>query len=215
MGIVLLQVILIILNVLFFMWTEPAERSSVVWLSYTFTTISYLLLEAAILVPSKYKWAPWNWSIIYIAAMLFISELIIGVIFGCLVTSVPWTVTIQLILLLGFMVWGYMHISAAVTSNKALDKQAEEAVYAKDVALKVKDMIALVGDDAARKAVKALYEKIWCSPRASNDDARVYESQVAAGVEELKVFVAENNWQEVERMAGELITAAEQRNRLL
>lgn len=214
MGVVLLQVVLIILNILFFMWTGP-ERSSVVWLSYTFTTISYLLLEAAILVPNPHKWAPWNWTIIYIASMLFIAELIIGIIFGCLVTSVSWTVTIQLILLLGFMVWGYFHISAVSTSNKALEKQAEEALYAKDVALQVKGLIALVGDAEVRKVVKSLYEKIWCSPRASNDNARVYESQIAAGVEELKALVAEDNWAEVERLAKELVQLADERNRSL
>ncbi|MBQ3204731.1 MAG: hypothetical protein IJB39_07120 [Alistipes sp.] len=213
-GIVLLQVILIILNILFFMWTGP-ERSSVVWLSYAFSTIAYLILEAAILVPRDYKSSPWSWSIIYIATMLFISELIIGIIFGCLVTSITWAITIQLLLLLGFMIWGYMHISATVSSSRALKKQAEESIYAKEVALQVKGLIALVSDASTRKVVKSLYEKIWCSPRSSNNTARSYESRVTAGVEELKILVAEANWVEVERLSNELLIIADQRNSML
>ncbi len=214
LGIVLLQAVLVILNVLFFMWTGP-ERSSVVWLSYAFSTIAYLILEAVVIVPRKYKWRTWNLSLIYIAAMLFVSELLLGIVLACLTTNVALCVTFQLILLLGFMVWGYMHVTASIATTSALKKQEQEALYTKNVALRVKDLIAAVADSSARKQVKELYECIWCSPHASNERVVSYEARVEAGVEELKVLVADSNWAEVERVAKELIAVAKKRNSLL
>ncbi len=214
LGIVLLQVVLVILNILFFMWTGPG-RSSVVWLSYAFSTIAYLVLEAVILVPRKYKWRAWNFSLIYIAAMFFVSELILGIVLSLLTTNVTLCLTLQLILLLGFMVWGYMHVKTSLTTTEALIKQEEESVYAKELALQVKGLIANVSDSSARKQVKELYEHIWCSPRASNEKAMVYETRITAGVEELKAIVAESNWTEVERVAKELVALAKQRNSVL
>ena len=214
LGVVLLQAVLVILNVLFFMWTGP-ERSNVVWLSYAFSTIAYLILEAVIIVPRKYKWRTWNLSLVYIAAMLFVSELVLGIILACVTTSVAFCVTVQLILLLGFMIWGYMHVTASMATTSALNKQEREAVYAKDLALQVKDLIVLVPDASARKYVKELYESIWCSPRASNKQAMAYEARIAAGIEELKVLIADTNWEEVEKLAKELIVVVKQRNTIL
>lgn len=215
LGIILLQVILVVLNVLFFMWTEPSMRSSVVWLSYTFVTISYLILEAAILVPRQYQSRTWNWSLIYIAAMLFVAELFLGIVLSSLFDTITLPITIQLVTLLGFMVWGYLHVSASTKTTAALKKQEQEAVYARDLALQVKGLISLVPDNTARKNIKDLYEKIWCSPRASNPRAQECERSIELGIEDLKAFISVAKWDEVSQLAKDLMILADKRNTML
>lgn len=214
MGVVLLQVVLIVLNVLFFMWTGP-ERSDVVWLSYVFATIAYLVFEAVVLVSRNYKWRAWNWNLIYISLLFFVSELIVGVVLASLTTNMVLAITIHLILLLGFMIWGYFLVSASTTSSLALKQQEQDAIYAKELALIIKNLGDEIEDVGVRKFIHKLYETLWCSPRASNSRAREYESQIASGVEELKLLIAEARWSEVCEKAKSLNILAQKRNTLL
>ena len=212
---ILLQVILVFLNVLFFLWVETESCSTVTWISYACTMLSYVVLEIAILVPRRDNWYVWGLSLIYIATMYFIVVFVSSVALSLVVESITIALSVQLILALIFIVWGSLHLLANRNSARTLQEQEQKIEYVRIVGARLKSMTLTVTDVEANKELKKLYDIVWCSPIKSNSVAREYERKVILGVGDLEKAVVAESWGDVISITRGLAIDANTRNSMI
>ncbi|MBO5806978.1 MAG: hypothetical protein J6Q98_02145 [Bacteroidaceae bacterium] len=211
---VVLQLVLIVLNVLFFLWVDT-DCGAVVWISYACATVAYIVLETAYLLPRSDKGRAWGYVIPYIATMFFVVDLIAGVLLSLFVDSVAFALTVHLIIIISFIVWGALHIGANRSISKSLERQTQDAQYVKIVAARLKAMAIMVKDENVRKEIGKLYDVVYASPIKTNAMAHEYEMKVFAGVDELEVMVAAEQWMNAAELLKRLSIIAATRNRML
>lgn len=212
---ILLQVILILLNLLFFLWADTENCSAVTWISYACAMLAYAVLEIAVLVPRRDNWYVWGLNLVYIAIMYFLVVLISGVVLSLVVKSITIALSVQLVLVLIFIVWGSLHLLANRNSSQALLVQEQKVEYVRIVGDRLKSMILTVSNVDANKELKKLYDIVRCSPIKSNSVACEYEKKVILGVGDLEKAVIVESWSDVISISRGLIIDANTRNSMI
>lgn len=211
---VVLQIILVVLNVLFFLWVD-SDCGAVTWISYACATLAYIVVEFALLLPRSDKGRAWGYVLPYIAISFFVVELISGIVLSLVTESVALALTVHLLVISAFVVWGSLHIAANRNSASAFEQQKKNAEYVKVAGARLKAMSLMVHDDDARRELSRLYDTVWSSPVKSNDMAREYEYKVISGIDELEIAVSAGRWADVVALSQRLSIVAGTRNRML
>lgn len=211
---VLLQVILLLLNLLFFIWVGT-DCSRVTWFSYGCAMVAYAILELDVLV-LRHKSTPARGSFTtYLALALFLAEVVIGIVLSLITDNLVVAVSVQLVLLLIFATFGGLFMSSNRKLESTFNKQQEEAEYIRDVSRRLKSIEIQVTDAAARKEVRKLNDIVRCSPVKTNNVARGYEVKVMQGVDAMATAAGAQDWATVAEIARNLAVDAASRNNVL
>lgn len=211
---ILLQIILVILNAMFFLWKD-SDCSIVTWISYASTMIAYAVMEMVFLVPSRDNWHISMLNLVYIAITFFVVELISGIVLSIVTENVTVALMFQLSIMLIFCVWGGVHVLASRNSLQALKEREQNIEYTKIIDKKLRNILLLVNDESASKELKKLQDIIQSSPIKSNSIAREYEKKVVLGIGDLENAVSNKCWDEVISISRNLSIYANSRNNML
>lgn len=211
-GVIVFFVVLIILNILFFMWVGLSSNAAI--LSYVVTTLAYFLC-GALLLPRKDGNPVWSWTLNIISIAFFVVEFIASIVLGCLTDSIVIVGTAHLLIILGFILWAAPHVASYFNSRNMVEQQEKNAAYVKNLSDKLRGIMLHIEDKETRKVVEKLTDTIWCSPRATNKEAQVKEAAVAEAVAEIEKGVADADWALVTSIAQSAIVTAKERNMLV
>lgn len=211
---ILLQIILVILNAMFFLWKD-SDCSIVTWISYASTMIAYAVMEMVFLVPRRDNWHISMLNLVYIAITFFVVELISGIVLSIVTENVTVALMFQLSIMLIFCVWGGVHVLASRNSLQALKEREQNIEYTKIIDKKLRNILLLVNDESAGKELKKLQDIIQSSPIKSNSIAREYEKKVVLGIGDLENAVSNKCWDEVISISRNLSIYANSRNNML
>ena len=192
-------VVLAVFNVLFFLWTD--DRGAVEWLSYGFITVGYLWFMATLLAPRSGGNATYALTLPYVACSYLLAATVAGVALMILTDSVAMALSVQLVVLALYLVRFGVHHAANRATTQAVASHKSDVDYVRTTAARIKVLAASAGDDAAAKALRHLYDTVWCTPvggTSSNaglhtlvaDHLAALESAVAAGDRERVIAVA-------------------------
>lgn len=204
--------VLLILNILFFIWVGLSSGVSI--LSYATMTIAYFIFGATLL-PRKDGNKVWSWPISFIALLFLILEIAAGVALSLLTSSMLLAITAQLVIILCFILWSAPHVAAFLNSRRMVQQQEENAVYVKNLTIRLKNAMLLINNDEARNAVEKLADTIWCSPHGTKRSVADLEATVARNVTTIEALVAAAEWEQVAQLAKSTNVIAAQRNNLL
>lgn len=203
-------VVLIVFNVLFFLWTD-ADRGAVEWLSYGFVTGGYLWFLAALFSPRSGGNDTYALTLPYVAGGYLAAASIAGVALMILTDSTAIALSVHLVLLTIYMLRFGLHHAANTATTAAVAAQKRDVDYVRNTAADIKMLTASVDDDAAAKALRHLYDTVRCSPvHAASTDERL-QRITAEKMASLESAVAERDWVRVVSVARQLDAAFESR----
>jgi len=212
----ILAILLTIYNVIIFV--IPVEKTVSFWLSYTFTSISFILqlfvlyvaFKKATTLRSKFLGFP----IVYIGITYLAVQVAVGFLFVLLPIIPSWIAVIVMVLLLG--VATICLITTEASKDEILrieNKVAAKRFYIDSLTVDVELIINKTADSELKKHLSKLVDIIRYSDPMSNEQLRYLEDTIAKKIIELKNQVISSDVDNAQLTTNELIQLFEERNK--
>ena len=214
LNILLDLVFLIVFNVVFFV-VSGTEHSSNVWLSYGFIHFSYLMvLITPFLVRKSSSSHVFGLAIVGVSSVYFIVEFITGLIFIFIdPESIKVSLTVQVIIAGVYLVMLLANLIANESTADAIETHENEVKFIKNESSRVKAMMDKFDDKKTNKAVEQVYDLLHSSPSKSCAAAQSIENEIYNKISELEYAVSAKEKDTTIKLAGEIITLIDERNR--
>jgi hypothetical protein len=214
LNILLDLVFLVVFNVVFFV-LGGTERNLGVWMSYGFIHFSYIMvLLTPFLTRQSSASAVFGMTISGISSVYFIFEFIVGVIF-ILINSNSYkaALIVQIIIAGIYLVILLTNLIVNEETADNLQRQQDEVTFIKTESSRVKALMDKLNDKKSNKMIEQVYDLIHSSPSKSCIAAQSYENDVTNKISELENAVSTGDKKRVVKVAGEVVSLMEERNR--
>ena len=227
-ALLLMVLVFIAINAIFFIWVDPSKCGAAEWISYGCMCLAFLFACISIMAYNGKGNEVYSLTVVYIPLRYFYVQTILScaaVIGALMVRGMPKAVadasffvhnyvtillTVYIIVLLVFVVRFIIHSKANQATEASLREQYEDHSYVRDVAPILSSYLAMVSDPTAKKAVKNLYESVRFSANKTSELGRRNRQEVADGVDELTRLIEAQNWQAAAALATRLNIKAKQ-----
>lgn len=214
LNILLDLVFLAVFNVVFFV-AGGTEHSVGTWISYGFIHFAYLMvLLTPFLTRKSSSSAVFGMTIAGVSGVYFIIEFITGLVFILVKPETYKSPLIVQVIIAGlYLVILLVNLIANETTADNLVRQEDEVAFIKNVSSRVKALMDKLDDKKANKAIEQVYDLLHSSPTKSCVAAQSYENDVVNKIGELESAVSSKDNALSVKIAGEIISAMEERNR--
>lgn len=216
LWVILDLIFLIVFNTVFFV-AGGTEHPASVWISYGFIHFAYLMvLVTPHLVRKSSSAAVFGFALTSISSVYFLVEFVVGLIFVFMASeSFKAALIVQVIIAGLYGILLVSHMLANESTADSIERHEDEVAFIKTASSRVKSLLGKVKDKKADKAIEKAYDLIHSSPTKSNATVHALESTVMSRISDLADAVQADNADLVITMAGEIISAMEERNRKL
>lgn len=214
LGILLDLVFLIVFNTIFFV-LGGTSHSVTAWISYGFIHFSYLMvILTPILIRESSEASLFGMTICGISSVYFIFEFVVGVVFILInPKTIKASLCIQVIIAGIYLAILLINLIANEATADNVQKQQEEVAFIKNVSSRVKVLMDKVDDKKANKAIEQMYDLLHSSPSKSSVSVQALENDVQNKIGELENAVLADDKNTIIKIAKEVITLMEERNR--
>ena len=211
LGILLDLVFLIVFNTIFFV-LGGTSHSVTAWISYGFIHFSYLMvILTPILIRESSEASLFGMTICGISSVYFIFEFVVGVVFILInPKTIKASLCIQVIIAGIYLAILLINLIANEATADNVQKQQEEVAFIKNVSSRVKVLMDKVDD---KKAKEQMYDLLHSSPSKSSVSVQALENDVQNKIGELENAVLADDKNTIIKIAKEVITLMEERNR--
>ena len=209
-------IFLIVFNVTFFIIGGTDHRASV-WISYGAIHFAYfILLATPLLVCKGQSKAVFGFSLYSLSSAYFFTELITGIVF-ILVSPESYiaTLLVQICIAGGYAVLLMSNMIANEHTAEAEDKRQYEIDYVKKAAAELALIMRGISDGATRRKVEKVHDAISTSPVKSHPSVLSLETQLLAGIADLRGVIRANKRETIIEQSDSLLTIINERNRQL
>lgn len=234
----LMVLIFIAVNVIFFIWVTPAQCGPVEWISYGFMVASFIFACVAMMTYNGKSDEVYSLSTVYVALKYFYVQTVLsalGVIGAQLIRSAQSSqaasqvasyvpakyafiiehyfvliTSIYILVCLFYVIRFIVHSKANRATEQSLQQQHEEHSYVRDLGGTLANLLPMVSDTNAKKAVNNLYETVRFSANKTTASGSSNRQQVAQGLAKLSELIAAKDWQGVSDLATQLNSIAKQ-----
>ena len=213
-------IVLAVFTLLFFI--IPFERTAAVWTAFVFAEISivlgYFITNYAFDKREKLTSKIYGLPILRISYIYTITQLVFSfVIFiACKNHDIPvWIAAVISILLLAFALIGTIAADNARDIIEQIDEKTEQKIrQVKTFRLNADDLAGCCTDEAAKKQLEKLAEKIkYSDPVSSSPALEETESRISAGLDELRQLVTSGKYEGLSEKITALDRLVDDRNR--
>ncbi|MDR1713640.1 MAG: hypothetical protein LBR39_05755 [Coriobacteriales bacterium] len=211
-------IILIVFNVLVFMFSEAEGRTGTFWCSYVFTMLAILLQPAITWVvfgrgQQKRQSVFLGLPILRFMVIYFIVQLIVGTVFMVFSKiDVKIAVAAQLVLLAIAIIACVAALQVRNYAEQVADKVKPKTFYIRSLAADVRAMESRANDPALKQALHGLVESIEYSDPMSHDSLFALEQKIESNVAYLGQLLAQGDIQQANGMIKELNLLLGERN---
>lgn len=209
---VLIITVIIVLNVLFFLWTDNYTRGTVVWMSYGFGMFAFIVACVSLLLSKPNRSDVSHLTTVLLSLTYFCVQtaLSIAVTFYSVVILQAQEVihkssflseyyallvfSVYLLLLLFFSVRLVIHYTANKTTTVSLKNQAIQHEYIENNSKRLYRLMQQVTDNDCKKVIKGLYETIRYSANQGGADAQQIEAEINVGIDKLESQIIAKDW---------------------
>lgn len=214
---VLLQLVfLIVFNIVFFVTSGTIHPASV-WVSYGFIHFAYIMLMITpLLVRNTTNTAVFAYPLNAISTAYFILAFLVGV--GFIIAhpeSYIAALVTQIILLGIYAVLLLSHMIANEETADSIERHEMDLEYVKDASSHLKRIGDSIDDKQFYKKVERLYDLLHASPVKTNASVRDFELSVLGLIDELEMYIANNDYSNAELTINKIERNANERNRRL
>lgn len=214
LGILIDLVFLVVFNVVFFV-LGGTDHTPAGWMAYWFIHFAYIMV---LLTPALTRKSSSSYifclTIAGISSTYFIIEFIVGIIFIALNhDSIKVDLVVQIIIAGLYLVILLANMIANETTADNLARHEDEVAFIKNASSRVKALMDKFDDKKANKVIEQVYDLIHSSPSKSCVAAQSYENDVVNTIGELEGYVSSNDKDQAVRVAGEIVSLMEERNR--
>ena len=206
-------VFLIVFNAIFFL-ADGSDRNLSVWISYAFIHIAYLMTLVTPLLSGKSKNSSTFGAVIgSVSFTYFILEFIVGVII-ILINPEGFKAAfiIQLIMAGIYLVFLFSNMIANINTEESEGRRQVELAYVKESSMRLKTIMEMAGDKELSKKIEKAYDLVHSSQTRSDIAVRDIELRVMSLISELGNAVSVGNVGEADRIIGQIIFNASERN---
>lgn len=221
-ALLLMALIFVVVNVIFFVWVTPSNCGTAEWLSYGFMVASLLFACISIGVYNGKNDEVYSLSEVYVPVRYFFVQTFLsacGVIAAQICRGsdtsagsdsffanyfVAILLTVYVVVCLVFVIRFIIHRKANSATEASIMQQHEEHSYVRDLSGMLSNLLPLVSDANARKSVNNLYETVRFSANKTSESGQMNRQEVAEGVVALSKLVAAKDWQSVAELASQL-----------
>lgn len=209
-------VFLLVFNIVFFM-LGGTDHSAAVWISYGFIHFAYIMVVATpLLIRKSSASSVFGMTIASVSSVYFVVELVIGLVLILInVGSVKGSLLIHIIITGVYLVALLTNLIANEDTANHLQTQENEVAFIKGMSSRVNLLKDRLGDKYANKVIEQVYDLIHSSPSKSCSAAQPYEYDIYNKIGALEQAVKAGNNDESVKIAGEIIVAMEERNRVV
>lgn len=224
----LMALLFVAVNVIFFFWVKPSNCGPAEWISYAFMVASFIFAYVAMMTYKGKDDETYSLTVVYIPLRYFYVQTVLstlGVIGAQLIKSaensdvasyipakyvfiighyIAILLTIYIVVLLVYVIRFWIHCKANRATEQSLERQHEEHSYVRDLGGMLSNLLPQVTDSEAKKAVNALYETIRFSTNKTTETGAKNRQEVAQGIASLSQLIASNDWQSVSDLAAQL-----------
>ena len=213
----LLQLVfLIVFNIVFFVTSGTVHPASV-WVSYGFIHFAYIMLMITpLLVRKTTNTAVFGYPLNAISTAYFIIAFLVGV--GFIIAhpeSYIAALVTQIILLGIYAVLLLSHMIANEETADSIERHEMDLEYVKDASSHLKRISESIDDKQFYKKVERLYDLLHASPVKTNASVRDFELSVLGLIDELEMYIANNDYSNAELTINKIERNANERNRRL
>lgn len=204
--------LLVVFNILFFIWTG-SERSSVDWIGYGFMTLSFIILVLTYIFPRKGRGEAYSLVVPQVAVTYMLLTALLSVILMILINSVTIALTLELLLTVYYIVHIVLHVQANRRTASNEEARQNKVVDLKKITAQVKNYIEMndISDPEALKALNSLYDDLSCAPVRTSSSVNLSE-MFSTSIPSLGNAVYNKNWSEVIKIAQYMQALLRQRN---
>lgn len=213
LWIVLDLVLVIVFNVIFFMYGSET-RTIAVWLSYIFIHIAYgMVIATPFLTRKGREYALFGITTFSISVVYFLMSLAFGiVVFILRPITFKWVIMINTFLTGAYAVILIINMLANEHSVDEIKRQELQIQYVRGCSARLLDLIEITSDKKLKKKLQKAYDVIHSSQIASNSGAQKYEMEVLVLLDDLEKNIEETNYEDGMQIVDSLIRAANRRN---
>lgn len=219
-ALVILALIFIVLNVLFFLWVDPPKCGTPEWLSYGFMVGAFLFAAISMISYKGRSEEVYSLTVLYIPFRYFTIQSILsaaGIYYAGIIRGMESLQTdsqffyshystllasAYIIVLAIYLIRYIIHCKANDITESSLNVQAQEHAYVKDLSVMLSNMMPVVTDAKTKKTVNALYETIRFSANKTNGKGS--KEVIAEGIERLGTLIDAKEWEAAAALAEEL-----------
>lgn len=215
LGILLDLVFLLVFNVVFFV-VGGTEHSVSVWMSYAFIHFAYLMVLLTPFLTRKGSSSSYLFglTIASVSTTYFLVEFVVGLVFIFInPESFKAPLVVQIIIAGIYLVILLINMMANETTADNLQKQKDEIAFIKNASSRVKGLLDKLDDKKANKAIEQVYDLLHSSPTKSCVAAQGYETDIMNKIAQLEDYVSSKDRDSAVKIAGEITSLIEERNR--
>ena len=206
----------IVFNVMFFIIGGTDHRVSV-WISYGSIHFAYfILLLTPLLVCKGQSKAVFGFSLYSLSYAYFFTELITGIIF--ILVSPESYIAALLVQLCIAGVYAVLLMSNMIANERtaeAEEKRQYEIDYVKKAAAELASIMSGISDGDTRRKVEKFHDAISASPVKSHPSVLSLETQLLAGIANLRAAIRAKKMESIIAQSDTLLTMINERNRQL
>lgn len=218
----LMALVFVVVNIIFFLWVDPSKCGSAEWIAYGFMCFSFLCALVAMLTYSGKSDEVYSLTVVYLPLRYFYVQTILsalGVVGALVIRGMTITpenasffihhydtilLTVYIIVLLIYAVRFILHRGANQATESSLRQQHIEHSYVRDLTPTLSNLMPMISDPAAKKAVNNLYEAIRYSANKTSEQGQANRVEVANGIDTLTNLVMAKDWQGTIDLANRL-----------
>ena len=157
-----------------------------------------------------------GFSIYSISSTYFFIELIVGVLF-ILHSSESYKAAflVQLFITGIYAILLFSNMIANERTAGAEEKRQYEIAYIKKAASEIESIMDEIKDRETKRKIEKVYDAINSSPVKSNTNLMAFESQLVAGITDLKNIIGTNNRKAIALKIESILAMVNERNRQL
>lgn len=213
----LFAVFLVLFNLLFFLLGDNEGRNVSVWISYGFIHFSYLWFFASMFIVRSSKGQNgYDVSTIIPIWRYFILELIVGIIFIWInAENIFWPITIQSLLAAFYIIGWIIDLLANEHTSDELQKQENRKMYILKASNKLRSIKNQLGNSNQRRMIERCYDAIITSPLSVSETLNPHERKVLDKIEDIELAIGNNEMENMDSHARELMILIKDRNEYL
>lgn len=189
-GYAILGILLVLTSVIAFV--VPTEKTSTFWIAYVFTVVSFaaqiLTWKTALGRDETIKGKFLGFPVVLISSIYLIVQLIVFAVFLIVPTFPAWSAVTICSLILGIFAVCMISGDIGRSEVEQIDAKTKSKVfYIRELQTNVEIITAAEKEDATKKELEKLLEKIRFSDPISDKQLTELETQIAGKVDELKM----------------------------
>ena len=213
-----LAIILVLYNIIIFV--APFTKTSIFWVTYLFTLVSFIVAGVAIYFGfvkkpgAKSKF--YGFPVVKIGVIYVLLQVVVGIVLILLNKYVPmWIAVILYSIALALSLLGFISVDAVVKEIERQDVKIKINVNTmRSLQSKVNQLVNNVEGKENIKLIKKLAEEFKYSDPVSNDSLIEIENDLNESVNDLEKAIISNDYESLNRIIKNTSSILSERNRL-